>query len=92
LLYDVPATARSLAQGYKPGKPGQDGTNDFGRLGYGGPCPPKGHGPHRYFFKLYALDIATLGLRAGPRAPKSTAPCRATSWRRRSIWGATSAG
>ncbi len=32
------------------------GVNDFGRLGYGGPCPPKGHGPHRYFFKLYALS------------------------------------
>ena len=31
------------------------GKNDFGRIGYGGPCPPKGK-PHRYFFKLYALD------------------------------------
>ncbi len=33
----------------------KQGTSDFGRLGYGGPCPPPG-GPHRYFFKLYALD------------------------------------
>ena len=32
-----------------------DGTNDFRRLGYGGPCPPPG-GPHRYLFKLFALD------------------------------------
>ena len=67
LLYDLPPSVRSLAQGYKPGKLGQSGTNDFGRLGYGGPCPPKGHGPHRYFFKLYALDIAPLGLPAGAR-------------------------
>jgi len=67
LLYDLPPSVRSLAQGYKAGKPGQSGTNDFGRIGYGGPCPPKGHGPHRYFFKLYALDVATLGLPAGAR-------------------------
>src|SRR2546429_625059 len=39
------------------------GRNDFGKLGYGGPCPPPGK-PHRYFFKLYALD-AKLGLKAG---------------------------
>lgn len=32
------------------------GKNDFDRIGYDGPCPPKGHGYHRYFFKLYALD------------------------------------
>jgi len=39
------------------------GENDFKKLGYGGPCPPKGK-PHRYFFKLYALD-ATLSLEEG---------------------------
>ncbi len=32
------------------------GGNDFGRTGYDGPCPPRGHGFHRYFFKLYALS------------------------------------
>jgi Raf kinase inhibitor-like YbhB/YbcL family protein len=32
------------------------GTNGFGRFGYHGPCPPEGHGPHRYYFRLYALD------------------------------------
>ena len=40
------------------------GTNDFGRLGYGGPCPPGG--THRYYFKLYALD-AELSLEAGAK-------------------------
>jgi Raf kinase inhibitor-like YbhB/YbcL family protein len=67
LLYDLPPSVRSLAQGYKAGKLGQSGTNDFGRIGYGGPCPPKGHGAHRYFFKLLALEVATLGLPAGAR-------------------------
>ena len=67
LLYDIPASLRELPQGFKPGSVGQSGTNDFGRLGYGGPCPPKGHGPHRYFIKLYAVDVAPLGLKPGAR-------------------------
>jgi Raf kinase inhibitor-like YbhB/YbcL family protein len=65
LLYDLGPSVRSLAQGYKPGKLGINGKNDFGNPGYAGPCPPKGHGPHRYFFRLYALGIASLGLPAG---------------------------
>ncbi len=32
------------------------GINDFGKTGYNGPCPPRGHGPHRYFFRLMALS------------------------------------
>jgi Raf kinase inhibitor-like YbhB/YbcL family protein len=67
LLWDIPASTRALAQGFKAGQAGESGTNDFGRLGYGGPCPPKGHGPHRYFFKLMALDVPSLGLRRGAR-------------------------
>lgn len=35
--------------------PGTQGSNDFGRKNYGGPCPPSG--THRYFFKIYALDV-----------------------------------
>lgn len=34
----------------------REGLNDFGEQGYGGPCPPRGVGAHRYFFRLYALD------------------------------------
>jgi len=65
LLYDVGPQAHNLAQGYKPGSLGISGKNSWGKAAYGGPCPPKGHGPHRYFFRLYALDLPTLGLPAG---------------------------
>jgi Raf kinase inhibitor-like YbhB/YbcL family protein len=65
LLYDVAASVHALPQGYQQGRDGVSGMNDFGKLGYGGPCPPKGHGPHRYFFKLYALRVPSLGLKAG---------------------------
>ena len=50
VLYDMPIT-RSINENSAPGT---QGTNDFQRIGYGGPCPPSG--THRYFFKLYALD------------------------------------
>lgn len=65
LLYDIPASAKGLPEGVKPGQIGLSGRNDFGHPGYGGPCPPPGHGPHRYFFKLMAVNAASLGLRAG---------------------------
>lgn len=42
--------------------PGISGTNDFGKTGYGGPCPPSGE--HRYFFRVFALD-GELDLLAG---------------------------
>lgn len=65
LAWDLPASARSLPEGVKPEDPGLiQGTTDFGRVGYGGPCPPPGHGTHRYFVRLYALD-RLLGLPAG---------------------------
>jgi Raf kinase inhibitor-like YbhB/YbcL family protein len=63
ILFDVPAERSSLAEGARA--IGVAGKNDFGRAGYGGPCPPRGHGPHRYYFTLYALDIASLKLKAG---------------------------
>jgi Raf kinase inhibitor-like YbhB/YbcL family protein len=68
LLYDIPPQTHTLAQGYRTAGLVLAGANDFGKQGYGGPCPPRGHGAHRYFFKLYALDIQTLGLPAGVKA------------------------
>jgi Raf kinase inhibitor-like YbhB/YbcL family protein len=57
VLYAIPPTATSLAEAVPPAKlPARtrEGTNDWNRTGYGGPCPPVGR--HRYFHKLYALD------------------------------------
>jgi Raf kinase inhibitor-like YbhB/YbcL family protein len=58
-VFDIPASARSIGGGQRIGT---EVTNDFGKPGYGGPCPPKGHGPHHYHFKLFALDTDKLGL------------------------------
>jgi len=65
LVWDIPADVSELGEGYHARSPVREGTNDFGKPGYGGPCPPRGHGPHRYFFRLFALDIETLNIRAG---------------------------
>ena len=54
LLYDIGAAIHALPQGSRPGTLGLSGVNDFGKPGYGGPCPPSG--THRYYFKLYALN------------------------------------
>lgn len=64
-LFNLPGALSELAEGWRSGAPGLSGRNDFGSVGYGGPCPPRGHGPHRYFFRLYALAAASLPLRAG---------------------------
>jgi Raf kinase inhibitor-like YbhB/YbcL family protein len=70
LLWDIPGHTHSLPAGFRPGRLGSSGTNDFGRQGYGGPCPPKGAGPHRYFFTLCALDRPALGLTPGAKRPE----------------------
>jgi Raf kinase inhibitor-like YbhB/YbcL family protein len=58
VLFDLPPTATGLPEGVPPlatlEGSGVHGTNDFGSLGYGGPCPPSG--THNYVFTLYALD------------------------------------
>lgn len=55
-IRNLSPSSSGLRQGQVPGD-AVEGGNDFGRQGWGGPCPPKGHGPHRYYFRLYALDF-----------------------------------
>jgi Raf kinase inhibitor-like YbhB/YbcL family protein len=58
VIYNIPPTIKELSENILPHKTiengAQQGTNDFRKIGYGGPCPPRG--THRYYFKLYALD------------------------------------
>jgi hypothetical protein len=68
LVFDIPATAKEL-----PSNAGEPKLNiapkgcvqsmtDFGAAGYGGPCPPPGHGFHTYIITVYALKVDKLGL------------------------------
>ena len=52
LVWNIPPQTSSVREGSAP--KGVQGTNDFGKSGYGGPCPPSG--THRYYFKVFALD------------------------------------
>jgi hypothetical protein len=71
IVLDIPATAQELPQG--AGAAGEENmpagarmlANDYGIAGWGGPCPPEGHGPHRYDFTLYALPTAELEVPEG---------------------------
>lgn len=67
VVYDLPASTKELAEDVRkvdqlPGG-GSQGRNDFGKTGYNGPCPPPGK-PHRYFFRVFALD-KMLALKPG---------------------------
>jgi len=67
VAYDLPPELNHLPEGLAKHEAiregGRQGQNDFGKIGYGGPCPPRGKA-HRYFFKLYALDTM-LDLKSG---------------------------
>lgn len=65
VMWDIPPQTRKIAAGTAP--PGAiQGSNDWKRRGWGGPCPPSG--THRYIFRLYALDtVPALGPAAGKK-------------------------
>lgn len=83
-VFDIPAGVRALAAG--AGDPARrllpagaiQVRNDFGSLGYGGPCPPPGP-PHHYHLMLYALPRARLGLDSGAKPAEVAARARAAS-------------
>lgn len=69
VLYNLPPGVDGLPEGVAPGQlptGTRPGTNDWGRTGYGGPCPPVGR--HRYFHKLYALDVVLPDLKQPDKA------------------------
>ncbi|ACO04282.1 MAG TPA: YbhB/YbcL family Raf kinase inhibitor-like protein [Persephonella sp.] len=67
VVYDIPSSLRLLPENF-PKVPQIDGIkqgiNDFGRIGYGGPCPPRGS-THRYVFNVYAISVVSLELPTG---------------------------
>jgi Raf kinase inhibitor-like YbhB/YbcL family protein len=71
VLFNLPADTRSLPESLPKTAAVESGAvqgqNDFGKTGYNGPCPPPGK-PHRYFFKLYALDL-TVNLKSNAKKP-----------------------
>ena len=70
VIYSIPPGETGLPESVPPERSissgAKQGTNDFRKIGYGGPCPPSG--THRYFFKLYALDAK---LKLDPGATKA---------------------
>lgn len=74
VVYDIPADSSSIAQGAGTAdgatlpKGTKQGRTDFGSADWGGPCPPVGHGKHRYKFTLHALKVAKLAIPDGASA------------------------
>lgn len=74
VIYGIPATITELPENLAKTDTVdtlgslKQGMNDFGRIGYGGPCPPRGHGVHYYHFHLYALDVE---LNIAPRVTRN---------------------
>lgn len=64
--YDIPADRAALVEGAAQGKGFKQAINDFQQPGYGGPCPPRGDGIHRYRFRLLALAVDRLPARREP--------------------------
>ena len=67
-LWNIPVTVTSLEPGSKGPAGSVQGYTDFGMQGYNGACPPPGDKPHRYEFKVFALDVEKLDADKGATA------------------------
>jgi hypothetical protein len=79
-VFGIPAAAHSVAGGTAV-------TNDFGKSGYSGPCPPKGGGMHHYHFKLFALDTDKLPVSAASKVADIENAARSHAIAQREIVG-----
>ena len=90
VLYNLSAITRELPEGMEKQEQlangALQGRNDFRKIGYGGPCPPRGK-PHHYYFKLYALDTK-LDLKAGATKPDLERAMKGHTWAKQNLWGA----
>jgi Raf kinase inhibitor-like YbhB/YbcL family protein len=68
VVYNIPATTTAIPEGGPVPKGAVEGNTDFGKPGWGGPCPPAGSGNHHYEFTLFALKVDKLDLPAGSTA------------------------
>ena len=68
MVFNIPVDTKEIPAGAsgtkKMPKDAIESVTDFGSTGFGGACPPKGHGKHRYYFTLWALDAPKLDLDA----------------------------
>jgi Raf kinase inhibitor-like YbhB/YbcL family protein len=64
VVTNIPAAKTALAKGENVAAPATLGKTSFDKPGYGGACPPVGHGKHRYIFTVYALDVAEIDANA----------------------------
>ncbi|MDE1932539.1 YbhB/YbcL family Raf kinase inhibitor-like protein [Bradyrhizobium sp.] len=65
-IYDIPPTSTELVENLAEKAKMKQAVNDFRKTGYGGPCPPHGHGPHHYHFRLLALSTDHLRVQPNP--------------------------
>ncbi len=76
-IFDIAPGRDGLEEHCRPSGGVHQAVNDFGQRGYGGPCPPHGHGRHHYHFTLYALDVEHLDVPAGARCREVEAEAKA---------------
>jgi len=68
-VYDIPPVLTEFAHGAAQNTKMKQAVNDFRKAGYGGPCPPQGHGPHHYHFRLLALSTDQLRAKSNASCP-----------------------